>query len=172
MGKDTHTHTKARDGGPGGLRVGSPYFPILTYTQERARCKRTAGETPNPTTQKQEKGEENTRQGEPHQPREKRKVPLDAEEERQNTDEIAWGKHLDVVAELEEARAQRRARAPVVDRKQTKITEKQNSHLLPSVSPPDPRRPKKTVVVTMRPHPGTPNREDKEPLQGRNLKGN
>ena len=95
---------------------------------------RTTGKTPgkhgkgNPPTQREEapegKGEGKTRQGEPTNPERNRKAPLDAERKSQKRDKIFWGKRLLEQAQLDEVRAQRRAKAPVVDNK-NKITKTQ-----------------------------------------------
>ena len=131
-----HTRQGTGWGGPGGLRVGRPYFPILAYTERDARRKRQQarkeaknahpptqeprGKTPgkhgkgNPPTQREEapggKGGGKTRQGEPHQPREKQKSATRRKKKKPKHVKIAWGRHLDDRAELEEARAQQPAK--------------------------------------------------------------
>ena len=74
MGKDTHA--KARDGGgPGGLRVGRPCCPNLTYTLERCKKQEIAGEKKRKRPPHQPKNHrENTgkmRQGAPTHPEER-----------------------------------------------------------------------------------------------------
>ena len=107
-------------------------------------------------------GEEKTRQGEPHQPREKRKAPLDAEDKRKNTDEIAgeapgwarwawWSACPACIAPLGEASRQKK-------------TEKQTVLLFLVIL-------KETVVVTMHPHPGTPKQGRQRTFTGPKLKG-
>ena len=59
---------RKRAGGQGGLRVGRPYFPILTYTQERCKMQENSRRNPQPDHPKTRNRKEKTRQGEPHQP--------------------------------------------------------------------------------------------------------
>ena len=148
-----HTRQGTGWGGPGGLRVGRPCFPILAYTERDARRKRqqarkeakkrtpthprTTGKTPgkhgkgNPPTQREEapggKGEGKRGKGNPTNPERNRKAPLDAKRKSQKHDKIAWGKHLDDRAELEEVRAQHGQQKAQASRrrKKTKITKTQ-----------------------------------------------
>ena len=128
------------------------------------------GEPTNPETRNaRRQGGGKTRQGEPHQPREKQKSATRRRKKRQKRDKIAWGKRLLEQDQLDEVRAQRRARAQVVDQKQNNknTTHKscRQSILLILVVP------KTTVVGTMHPHPGTPKQRKQGTLQGRSLKG-
>ena len=63
-------------GGRGGC--GSDDQVALAARKRRCKMQETA-EIPHPTTRNQEQGEEKTRQGEPHQPRRKKKAPLGQE---------------------------------------------------------------------------------------------
>ena len=182
------------------MRVGRPWFPILAYTERDARRKRQqAGRknknenAPLPTQEPRGKHRENTVRG-THQPREKkrhqgggkgkrgkgnptnpernRQAPLDAErKEPEKRSEIAWGKRLLELIQLEEVQAQRRARAQVVDKRK-----KQNNK---NTTPKSCRQSvllilvvlKTTVIGTMHPHPGTPKQRKQRTLQGRSLKG-
>ena len=72
-----HTRQGTGWGGPGGLRVGRPYFPILAYTERDSRRKRQQARketknAPPPTQEPRGKHRENTARG-THQPREKKR---------------------------------------------------------------------------------------------------
>ena len=130
------------------------------------------GEPTNPERKKRHQGggREKRGKGNPTNPERNRKTPLDAErKEPAKHSEIAWGKHLLELIQLEEARAQRQARAQVVEKK------KQNNK---NTTPNSCRQSvllnlvvlKITVVGTMHPHPGTPKQRKQRTLQGRSLK--
>ena len=147
----THPHPPKNHGeNTGKTRQGEPTNP------ERRNARRQGGGK--------------TRQGEPHQPREKQKSATRRRKKKPKTRQNRLGEHLLELIQLEEARAQRPARAQVVDKK--KQNNKNTTHkscrrsvLLNLVVL------KTTVVGTMHPHPGTPKQRRQETLQGRSLKG-
>ena len=107
-----------------------------------------------------EAGGGKTRQGEPHQPREKQKAPLCAER-RHKILPKSQGKHLEVVAKLEVAHAHRPASE---SRRQQKQNQKRNKKLLllSSVGLPTSCHPKRTVVGGRCNHPPLPLRDPKK----------
>ena len=110
-----------------------------------------------------------TRQGEPHQPREKRKAPLDAKKNNKIPTKSP-GEHLDDVAELGEAHAQRQA-SRSRRQKANKNNKNKTHHLLSSVSLPKPRRPKRNSRCDDAHPPRDPKTEKTESLIGPKLKG-
>ena len=134
-----HTRQGTGWGGPGGLRVGRPSFPNLTYTLERCKMQEIAPHPPKNRGKTQENtarapthpeersatkaGEGKTRQGETHPPRENEESAT----RRKNKATKYRGKHLDGVAGLDEARAQRQASRSRRQKHKRKTQKKKNS---------------------------------------------
>ena len=130
----------------------------------------------NPPTQREEtpprRGKGKRGKGNPTNPERNRKAPLDAErKEPEKRSEIAWGKRLLELIQLEEVQAQRRARAQVVEKEK-----KQNNK---NTTPKSCRQSVLLILVVLKnnshwddaPPPWDPKTEKARNLTGPKLKG-
>ena len=142
--------------GPGGLQAGRPGFPKLILQRKMQERKRWQKSPTRPPGTKERKGGQNAARGTP--PTQRKQNATKREEPRKNRQNVL-GVHLVERVEPSEVGVQRgRAQhAKTKTRRQKTKKDDQQTHLLSSVSPPQPCRPKrKKVVVTAHPPGGPP----------------